>query len=423
MKVQGKQVIVIGGGVIGVTTLYELAADGVPAILLEAGPELAGGASHANGGALTPGLSDPWNSPGVHKHLFESLFDPRSAMKLRLRAIPGLTFWGLRFLRHSTRERHAKAMIAGFKLASYSLRRTLQLGADLGLEYNARAAGFLKVFANRDEMQQSLDFCRILEPHGLRWNVLDTAEVLQLEPSLAHAADKIACGIFYPDEASGDARAFTLGLAERAIELGAQVRTSAKVDNIVTVGNRVTGVVVKGEVIEGDVVIAAGFDSPLLSRRLGLSLAVKPAKGYSLTLDAAGVADEMPRFPVVDQHMHAAVTPLGSQLRLAGTAEFTGRDDRIRQERIDNLFVLFERLFPQLAPRLDKATAIPWTGFRPMSADGMPYIGPASMEGLWVNCGHGHMGWSMAPGSARVLCDMMQGREPQVDASPFNVMR
>ena len=420
---QGKQVIVIGGGVVGVTTLYELAVDGVPAVLLEAEPNLAAGASHANGGALTPGLADPWNSPGVHKHLFESLFDPRSTMKLRLHAIPGLTRWGLEFLRNSTPGRHAHAMKQGFQLASYSLRRTHELASTLGIEYEGKASGFLKVFASQEERGQSLAFCHILEEHGLRWRSMSTEEVIALEPSLAHAADKIACGIFYPDEALGDAHLFTTELAERAVSLGAQVRKSTRVDEIVVRKGRVEGVIAAGEFVEGDVVLAAGVESPLLSHSVGLSLPVKPAKGYSLTLDAASFASELPQCPVVDQHMHAAVTPLGTRLRLAGTAEFTGFDVRIRRERIDNLFMLFERLFPHLAPRVDRSAEIPWTGFRPMSADGMPFIGPANVDGLWVNTGHGHMGWSMAPGSARVLCDLMQGRRPQVDAAPFAATR
>ena len=130
----GNQTIVVGGGVVGVTTLYELAADGVPAILLEAEPELAAGASHANGAALTPGLADPWNSPGVHRHLFESLFDPRSAMKLRLSAIPGLASWGIQFLRNSTSNRHTRAMKEGFRIASYSLQRTQKLAGELEIE-------------------------------------------------------------------------------------------------------------------------------------------------------------------------------------------------------------------------------------------------------------------------------------------------
>jgi len=401
---------VIGGGVVGVTTLYELAADGVPAILLEAEPELAAGASHANGGALTPGLADPWNSPGVHKHLFKSLFDPHSAMKLRLRALPGMASWGLRFLRNSTPSRHSRAMVAGFRLASYSLQRTRLLGRDLGLGYDASDKGFLKVFANSEEMRQSLDFCRILEKHGLRWQGLDTDEVLELEPSLGHAAGKIACGIYYPDESSGDSRKFTSDLAKRATKLGARIRTSQRVDAIRVSGNRVVGVSVAGGVIEGDVVIAAGVASPTLMRSAGVSLPVKPAKGYSLTLDASTFMDEAPGRPIVDQHMHAAVTP-------------AGLDPRIRTARIDNLYLLFERLFPHLAPRVDRRSAVPWAGFRPMSVDGMPFIGRTPIDGLWVNSGHGHMGWSMAPGSARLLCDIMQGRAPEIDASAFAVSR
>ncbi len=416
-------VIVVGGGLAGVTTLYELAADGIPAILLESKQELAAGASHANGGLLTPGLGEPWNSPGVHKHLFESLFDPASPMKLRIRAIPGLTPWGIRFLMNSGRSRFEKSTIANFALAAYSLQRTMQLAEELGLEFDVRQGGCLKVFHDEEEMAESLHLCRLLQPHGLRFDVLDTDGVVSLEPSLAGAADKIGCGIHYPDEASGDARKFTVALAEAAVALGADVRTAVTVERLTRGDGRITGVVANGESLSGAVVLTAGIDSPALSRTAGLSFPIKPAKGYSLTVDATTIGDDGPRMPVVDQHMHAAVSPLGTRLRFVGTAEFTGRDERIRQDRIDNLFSLFRRLFPQLVDRVDRSSATPWAGLRPMSADGRPFIGASGIDGLWINSGHGHMGWSQAPGSARLLVDLLQGRHPGIDSAPFDPQR
>ncbi len=416
-------VLVVGGGLAGVTTLYELALEGIPAILLESKPELAAGASHANGGLLTPGLGEPWNSPGVHKHLFASLFDPASPMKLRLRAIPGLTGWGIRFLMNSGRKRFERSTIANFLLSAYSLERTTQLAEQLGLEYDARQAGCLKVFHDEDEMSESLRLCRLLQPYGLRFEVLDTDKVVTLEPSLAGAADKIGCGIFYPDDASGDARAFTLALANAAVAQGAEIRTAVKVDKLIRSNGRITGVVARGETLNGTVVLTAGVDSPALSRTAGLSLPIKPAKGYSLTVDATMLGDDGPRIPVVDQHMHAAVSPLGDRLRFVGTAEFTGHDESIRKERIENLFALFQRLFPRLVDRVDRSSASSWAGLRPMSVDGRPYIGASGIDGLWINSGHGHMGWSMAPGSARLLVAMICGRETDIDPAAFDPQR
>jgi len=417
------QVIVIGGGLAGVCTLYELAADGIPATLLEAEPELACGASFANGGLLVPGLADPWNSPGVHKHLLSALFDPASSMQIRWRALPGLAPWGVKFLLSSRAGIFRQATIAGYLLSRYSVDRTLLLADSLGLDCDAKTAGCLKLFAHPSEMRDPLKVCEMLQAHGSRWEVLDTQGVLALEPSLIRAAGNISGGIYYPDEASGDARSFTLSLADRARSLGARIRTGARVSRIVMEQGCATGVIVNGENLDGEVVLAAGIDSPRLSRRLGLRLAIKPAKGYSLTMDTSGAAEEGPKIPIMDQHGHVGIVPLGQRLRLVGTAEFAGRDDSIPQARIDKLFSVFRRLFPHLADRLDSSAALAWAGLRPVSPDGMPYIGATATPGLWVNSGHGSMGWSMAPGSARLLVDLMQGRDPAIDPSPFSVRR
>lgn len=417
------KVIVIGGGLAGVCTLYELAADGIPAILLEAEPELARGASFANGGLLVPGLADPWNSPGVHKYLPGALLDPTSSMQIRWRALPGLAPWGVKFLLSSRARVFAQATIASYLLSRYSVDRTLQLADSLGLVYDGQALGCLKLFAHPSEMSDPLKVCEILQAHGSRWQVLDTQGVLALEPSLARAAENISGGIYYPDEASGDARSFTLCLADRTRALGAEIRTAARVTRIVVEHGRTTGVIVDGEKLGGEVVLAAGIDSPQLSRRLGLRLAIKPAKGYSLTMDTSAAAREGPKIPIMDHHGHVGVVPLGQRLRLVGTAEFAGRDDSIPQARIDKLFSVFQRLFPHLAGRIDRSAALPWAGLRPVSPDGMPYIGATATPGLWVNSGHGSMGWSMATGSARLLVDLMQGRDPAIDPSPFRVTR
>jgi D-amino-acid dehydrogenase len=271
-------------------------------------------------------------------------------------------------------------------------------------------------------MSDPLKVCKMLQIHGSRWEVLDTQGVLALEPSLSRAAENISGGIYYPDEASGDARSFTLCLADRARSLGAEIRTGARVSRIVVEQGCTTGVIVNGENLDGEVVLAAGIDSPQLSRRLGLRLAIKPAKGYSLTMDISG-AGEGPKIPIMDHHGHVGIVPLGQRLRLVGTAEFAGRDLSIPQARIDKLFSVFQRLFPHMADRVDRSAALAWAGLRPISPDGMPYIGATATPGLWVNSGHGSMGWSMAPGSARLLVDLMQGHDPDIDPSPFSVTR
>ena len=418
-----EKVVVVGGGLLGVSTAYELASEGVPVTLLEAKDELADEASYGNGGLLTPGISDPWNGPGVFGHLLASLFNPRSPMELRIKAIPGLFTWGLEFLKHSKAEHHREVTIANYLLCEYSLACTRAIRDEHGLQYDSRDRGCLKVFASEQEMAGPLAIAHYLEPHGLRVTRLDTQGVLDIEPTLVHAADKIACGLYYPAEASGDSCLFTRELARVAVARGASIMTGRRVDRVLRRGDAIVGVESRGEEFDGDVVLAAGYGSPDLVRGLGIHLPVKPAKGYSLTVDASPLGSDGPTLPVVDDHMHAAVSPLGNRLRFVGTAEFAGRDYNIRQVRIDNLFALFERLFPTLVDRIDLASAEPWCGLRPMSADGTAFVGHSGREGLWLNTGHGHMGWSMASGSGRALADLMLGRKPALDVTPFDPCR
>jgi D-amino-acid dehydrogenase len=413
------KVVIVGGGLMGVTTLYELASRGVPATLLESEDELARGASYANGALITPSLSDPWNSPGVWRHLLTSLFYPKAPMKIRLRAIPGMTFWGLRFLRHSTAARHQQITEANFMLSHYSQACLAELTRHLDLNYQLASPGILTVYQSEDALLGPMATARKLQPSGLDFRRLGREETLALEPRLEGARDRIACSLYYPSEQTGDARLFTLGLAEHAKRRGGIIRTGVRVRRLLQRNDRTIGVETDAGDFLGDVVLAAGVDAPWMARQAGISVRIKPAKGYSLTVDASTLGDSMPRIPVMDDALHAAVVPLGKRLRFVGTAEFTGRDLRIRPERIENFIDLFESLFPQLARELDLSGAEPWAGLRPVSCDGAPWIGPTRARGLWLNCGHGALGWTMAAGSARLLADMMTGQSLAIDATPF----
>jgi D-amino-acid dehydrogenase len=194
-----------------------------------------------------------------------------------------------------------------------------------------------------------------------------------------------------------------------------------QVSEIVQSNGRITGLRVGDELIAADrIVLAAGPYSRQLLRSLGISLPVQPAKGYSVTIDVSGIAGT-PRIPVLDDSMHAGVTPLDHRLRLVGTAEFTGFRKQIDQVRVDNLFDLLHALFPSIDARVDRSKAQPWAGLRPMSADGKPIIGGTPVAGLFLNTGHGHLGWSMAMGSAELLADLMQGRAPAIDPAPYGL--
>lgn len=416
-------VIIIGGGLAGAAALFELSRRGSPATLLEAREGVALETSFANGGMMTPSMPEPWNGPGVGRHLFASLFDPASPMKLRPHAIPGLAFWGLRFLRNSAPARYRAAATANYALASYSARKTEAWRAAFALDYDAARGGSMKIFERREAMAEQLEAARCLAAVGLRFEVADTDRAVEIEPELAEIRGRIAGALFYPDDGVGDAHKFARALAAQSQKLGANIRAGARARAIKSDGDKVTGVMTDEGLIEtGRVVIAAGNASPALARAVGVHLPIKPVKGYSLTFQMTG-RNPKPRVAVIDESMHAAMVPIGDRLRAVGTAEFAGDDKTLRRERIENLQKFFAKVYPTLARELDPSAGEPWAGLRPMSADGMPFIGETRVKGLWVNSGHGHLGWTMAAGSASLLADLMAGKAPEIDSTPFRIHR
>lgn len=414
-----KDVLVIGAGLAGIAAAWELHKRGMNVSVLDAreGPALE--TSFANAGALTPSEPEPWNAPGVHWDLIKSLFDPHAAMKLRLAPLPGLISWGLRFLRNSTHKRHLAASKANFALSRYSLGLTQDTRDELDIAFDNIQAGTLKVFQSDARFQAAIAAADLLKDEGLEYKPLSCEETIALEPQLAPIKGRIAGAVLYPMDESGDANAFTCALARKAEEAGVAFEWNTRVTGLMDRAGEIIGVYTEDEEIEADaIVLASGHASWKLMTPLGLHLPVRPVKGYSLTMDMSGL-NERPGLPVVDDAMHAIVTPMGDRLRVAGTAEIAGEDLDLREERIENLKLLLSGLYPEIAPRVLDGEVQPWAGLRPMSADGKPFIGETRAKGLWLSTGHGHLGWTQAMGSGALLADMIAGKEPAIDPAPF----
>jgi D-amino-acid dehydrogenase len=412
--------LVIGGGLMGVTTAWELISRGEPVELLEAAPDLALETSYANGAMLTPAMSDPWNGPGVYWQLAASLFNPYAPMKLRISAVPSLIGWGIDFLRNSSAARHRVATRASYVLAAYSLAETIKLREALGLEYDAASRGAMKVFRSAAALAGPKRIAEDLAGLGLRYEVLDADGAVAVEPQLASIRHSIAAALYFPDDATGDAHLFCRALADRIRQHGGSIHCGVRVKRLLlSQGGRIVGVETDAGRLEAQrVVLAAGNGSASLARTVGVRVPIRPAKGYSVTIPRQQNV-EWPRLPVIDDMMHAVVVPLGDRLRLVGTAEFAGHDKSIRQSRIDNLFRLLQNVYPHIAASIDRSTAQPWAGLRPMSSNGLPCIGPVGPQGLFLNAGHGHLGWTHSVGSARLLVDQMLGVTPAIDPAPY----
>lgn len=417
-----KEFIIVGCGLAGITTALELLRRGHRVTLFDAAKSEGLGASYANGGMLTPSMSDPWNAPGVYRHMLASLVDPHAALKLNLAALPSLLSWGPRFLLNSGRGRFVAATNANFDLACYSLPVLASLMREFDLSFDESSRGTMKLFRTQQALDASMAASAALRARGLIAEPLDPAGAVSVEPCLAPIRASFAGAIYYPRDGSGDAHKFCASAAAVVRQLGGVFRFGAPVSEIVIEGGAAAGVRCGQNIVRAaNVVIATGVDSPKLAATAGIRLHVKPVKGYSITYDL-DPSLRGPRIPVVDDALHAAVTPLGRRLRVAGTAELAGQDLRLDQRRLDNIARMARTLFPDIFGSEMLAGGRPWTGLRPVAADGRPYVGRAK-EGLWINAGHGHLGWTLAAGSARLLADLAEGRRPEIDPAPFAVGR
>ena len=417
------QTLIIGGGIIGLATAQVLVERGEDVRVLEAREGVGLETSFANGGMLTPSLPEPWNGPGVHRHLAASLFRSSASMQLRFRAIPSLMSWGVAFLRNSTAKRFYAATADNYRLAVYSRDKTLALTEKLELDYDLLDSGTLYLFQDPGAMAARQAICDHLARLGLRSRNIARDEIREIEPTLKDCADKFSGAIWFPGDAIGDAHLFCKELARNIVAGGGEIDTGMRVSKLICDSAGMLGVDTnRGRIDARRIIIAAGVHSPALLRSVACSLAVKPAKGYSLTFDCEDLGD-LPGVAIMDDAAHSVISRLGKRLRVVGAADFAGFNKSIARSRIDQLFAVLESLLPGLAAKVDRGAGQVWAGLRPMSHDGRPFIGAGNVEGLFINAGHGALGWTMAMGSAHLLADQMTTRPVEIDCNPFLATR
>jgi D-amino-acid dehydrogenase len=418
------KVVVLGGGVIGVSTAYYLARAGHQVTVVERQSGAGLETSFANAGEISPGYSAPWAAPGLPLKALKWLFMKRRPLVIRPKLDPAMAIWGLRLLRNCTTARYDLNKSRMLKLAQYSRACLETLRAETGIAYDERMRGTLQLFRTQKQVDGAAADIAILDRFNVRYELLDKDGCAGAEPALARVKEKIAGGLRLTDDETGDCFLFTNALAAMAQTLGVEFRYDTSVKQLHHSGGRITGVHVQHgattEILTADIyVLALGSYSPLLARTLGFKLPVYPVKGYSLTVpisDAAGA----PESTVMDETYKVAVTRLGSRVRIGGTAELAGYDLKLRSARRDTLEHVVTDLFPG-AGDVSKGTF--WTGLRPMTPDGPPLIGKSPITNLYLNTGHGTLGWTMAAGSGRVLADIISGKAPDVDLSGLGLKR
>jgi D-amino-acid dehydrogenase len=413
--------LVIGSGLIGITSAYFLSRRGWEVTVLDRQDGPGQETSFANGSLLTPSMPEPWNAPGSWRVLLKSIGRSDSPLQLRLRALPQLAGWGTGFLQNSSRERYEHNAVKNLKLALHSLEVLGSLRRETGIEYGGAAHGSLRVIRDPATLERAIAWAEELHSEGLIYRRLTPDQVVAMEPALEPIGGQLAGGIHYPIDEIGNAYKFCVGLADLARRNGVEFRFRTPVTGIEVRQGNVTAVLSADSRFTADrYIVAAGSYSPLILKELGLDVPVRPAKGYSLTFDRPS-PDTPFRVPLADDDFHAVVVPLENVIRVAGTAEFTGYDLSLPDVRIQNLVKLVRQVLPTWL--LDAATARPWCGLRPMSVDGVPIIGPTPIGNLWINTGHGHLGWTMAAGSGQLLSDLMTGGSPRVNPEAYALAR
>ncbi len=416
-------VLVIGGGLMGTVTGWYLLEAGCEVTLVERHDELAAEGSFANGGILHAGHADPWNTPAVVGRLLRWTGREESPLLLRPSRLPAMTRWGLGFLRYCRTRHYTRITADNTRLAVYSRSLMENLRAQAGLDYDAARLGSMKIFRSDEALRQAAVEAEAIRPYGVRSQVLGGDEVVRLEPALADIREQLAGGVHFPDDESGDACRFVRELGRALVKRGARLRTGEVLQRIERDRQGGCAVVTERETLTADrCVLAAGVDAPRLARPLGLRLPIEPVKGYSATLAVDDDAD-VPRVPVIDEQHQVVITRLGDRLRVAGTAEFAGHDRTIRPRRVE--IVLRQALsnFPGLAARIDPESVESWACLRPVTVDGAPILGESGIPGLYLNTGAGHLGWTLAAATGRLVADVVTGREPEIDVSPYAVGR
>lgn len=414
------RVIVLGSGVIGVTTAYYLARAGheVTVIDRQAGPALE--TSYANAGEVSPGYSAPWAAPGLMLKAAKWMMMKHSPLVIRPKLDPAMWSWCLKLLANANEASYQLNKSRMVRVAEYSRDCLKALRAETGITYDERTQGTLQVFRTQKQMDAAGYDMAVLERYGVPYSLFDRDGLTSVEPALAHVKDKLVGALHLPGDETGDCFKFTQRLADLAAQRGVRFLQNTSIERLESSGGRLSGVVTSAGTLTADAyLLALGSYSPTLLAPIGIKVPVYPVKGYSITVpitDAGGA----PESTVMDETHKVAVTRLGDRIRVGGTAELAGYTLKLHDARRRTLEHVVTDLFPAGG---DVSKAEFWCGLRPMTPDGTPIVGGTRLPNLWLATGHGTLGWTMAAGTGRVMADLIGGRTPQIDMDGLTVAR
>jgi len=406
------KIVIIGAGVVGVTSAWYLTRDGHEVTVLEAREGVALEASYGNAGGVCPGFAGPWAAPGMPLKAAGWMFRPSAPLKIRPRVSVAQWSWLAQFVANCTAPRFARNKAEMQRVAHFSKACLVALREETGIEYDHGTGGVLQVFRTADEAAGGLRSAAVLRKMGVVHRIIGPEEVLEVEPGLARSDLSFTGGLQLSTDETGDCHLFCQSLAALAERDGARFRFGARVTGFRETAGRVVAVRLGEEEIPADAVVLATGPWTELLKPLGIRVPIYPVKGYSLTAEIVD-SDAAPRSSVMDEHSKVMVTRLGTRLRAAGVAELAGFDPSMPAPVLDGLKATVARLFPGAA-RYEEATF--WHGFRPMTPGGPSRVERTRHANVFVNLGHGSNGWTQACGSGRILADLIAGRPSPLPA-------
>jgi D-amino-acid dehydrogenase len=413
------RIVILGSGVIGVTSAWYLAKAGHEVTVIDRQPGPALETSFGNAGQISPGYASPWAAPGI----------PLKALKWMVQRHAPLAFkpdgtlfqlqWMWQMLRNCTPERYAVNKERMVRLAEYSRDCFKLLRAEAGISYEGRQQGTMQLFRTEEQYQNAQKDIQVLQETGVPFELLGREELARAEPALGAVKNKLVGSLRLPNDETGDCRLFTTRLAEMAADLGVKFRYDMPIDRLVVEGDAICGVQCGAEVVTADkYVLALGsYSTALLKPWIGIP--VYPLKGYSITVPIVD-ASRAPVSTILDESYKIAVTRFDDRIRVGGMAEIAGFDKRLNPRRRETLEMVVNDLFPGAG---DTALASFWTGLRPMTPDGTPIVGRSPLRNLYLNTGHGTLGWTMSCGSGQLLADLISAKKPAIRADDLSVSR
>jgi len=409
------KILILGAGVVGVSSAWYLAKAGHEVTVVDRQSAAGLETSFANGGQISVSHAEPWSNPHAPLRALSWMGREDAPLLFRLRWDPALFDWSLRFLRECTSARTRENIRDIVALALYSRNQLKALRTETAIDYDHLERGILHVYTDQKEFSAAVEASKVLREFGCDRRTVSADECVAIEPALNAARPLLVGGDYTADDESGDACCFTQKLAALCVKAGVSFRYETQVEKLMATGGRIAGVQIKAsannEILVADAyVVALGSYSPLLMRSVGINLPVYPAKGYSATVPLCE-SSVAPTVALTDDGHKLVFSRLGQRLRIAGTAEFNGYNTELNTVRCQALMQRTRQLFPELNPAGEPEY---WCGLRPSTPSNVPFIGHSTLSNLYLNTGHGTLGWTMACGSGAALSDIIGGQEPQI---------